>query len=71
MISLTIQLDDRTSNQLLELSRREHKRPEEIATDAVRRRLFTDWLEGMNSKLSDRAKKLGFQSEDDFLNAVS
>jgi predicted transcriptional regulator len=71
MTSLTIQLDDKTNSRLLELSRREHKKPEAIAVDAVRRRLFVDWFEGMNDILSERAAKRGFTNEDDFLNAVS
>jgi predicted transcriptional regulator len=71
MTSLTIQLDDRTNSRLLELSLREHKKPEAIAADAVRRRLFVDWFDGMNAKLSERAAKRGFATEDDFLNAVS
>ena len=71
MTSLTIQLDDRTNNRLLELSRREHKQPEAVAADAVRRSLFIDWLEGMNDKFSHRASERGFKIEDDFLNAVS
>ncbi len=36
MTSLTIQLDDRTNGRLLELSRREHKKPEVLVTDAVK-----------------------------------
>ncbi len=71
MTTLTIQLDDRTSSRLLELSQREHQQPEAIAADAVRRRLFIDWLEDMNNSLSKRAAERGFLSEDDFLNAVS
>jgi predicted transcriptional regulator len=71
MTSLTIQLDDRTNSRLLALSRRVHEQPETVVADAVRRRLFIDWFEGMNDTLSERASKRGFTNEDDFLNAVS
>ncbi len=71
MTSLTIQLDDRTNSRLLELSHREHKQPEAIAADAVRRRLFIDWMEDMNTTLSKPAAERGFVNEDDFLNAIS
>jgi predicted transcriptional regulator len=71
MTSLTIQLDDRTSEKLQELSRREHTRPETLVEDAVKRRLFIDWLDSANDRISRRAKELGFESEDDLLNAVS
>jgi predicted transcriptional regulator len=71
MTSLTIQLDDRTNSRLLALSRRVHEQPEAVVADAVRRRLFVDWFEGMNDTLSERAAKQGFANEDDFLNAVS
>jgi predicted transcriptional regulator len=71
MTSLTIQLDDRTNSRLLELSQREHKQPEAIAADAVRRRLFIDWLDDMNDTLSKRTAERGFLNEDDFLNAIS
>jgi predicted transcriptional regulator len=71
MTSLTIQLDERTSIRLLELSRREHTKPEALVADAVRRRLFIDWLDVTNMRLSQRAKQRGFETEEDFLNAVS
>lgn len=42
MTSITIQLDDRTNSRLLELSKREHKKPEAVAEEAIRRRLSSD-----------------------------
>ena len=71
MTSLTIQLDDSTNRRLIELSRREHQKPEALVADALRRRLFSDWLEGANATISKRAKELGLPSEDDLLNSIS
>ena len=71
MTSLTIQLDDRTNQRLLELSKKEHTKPELLAADAVRRRLFIDWFDEKSAAVSARACERGFTSEDDFLNAVS
>jgi predicted transcriptional regulator len=71
MTSLTIQLDDRTNKRLIELSRREHLRPEALVEDTLRRRLFIDWLDAINMTFSERAKRLGFENEDDLLNAIS
>jgi len=71
MTSITIQLDDRTNRRLLELSRREHSKPEEVVSDALRKRLFLDWFDATSERMSRRAKMHGFESEDDFLNAVS
>lgn len=68
---LTIPLDDRTNQRLLEISHREHTKPEVLAADAVRRRLFIDWFEEMNETFSERGKEHGFQSEDDLLSAIS
>ena len=71
MTSITIQLDDRTSRRLVELSRREHAKPEEVVTDALRRRLFLDWFDATSERVARRAKERGFEKEEDFLNAVS
>ena len=71
MTSITVQLDDRTNRRLLELSRREHTKPEEVVTEALRKRLFLDWFDATSERVARRAKERGLESEDDFLNAVS
>ena len=71
MKSLTIILSDEVARDLDEVSRREHRSPEDVACDILRRRLILDRFHELCRESESLARAAGFTSEDDVLRAIS
>lgn len=71
MKSLTINLPDDLEQRLQEVSRREHRSPEDTACEILRRRLILDRFHDLCRESGPLAKAAGFASEEDILRAIS
>lgn len=71
MKALTIHLPDALEQRLQELSRREHRSPEDTACEILRRRLILDRFHDLCRASEPLAKAAGFESEEDILRSIS
>ena len=71
MTQVVIQLEDTLAFELDEASRDEHIRPEALVVDALKRRLAVRWLKKTQRVLGPAARAAGYNSEEDFMNAIS
>ena len=71
MKAMTINLPDDLAEGLGEVSRREHRSPEDTLCDILRRRLRADRFHALCAESEMLAKAAGFECEDDILRAFS
>lgn len=68
---LTINLPDDLDQRLGEVSKREHRTPEETAQEILRRRLNLDRFHDLCCQSEPLAKAAGFNSEDEILRSIT
>ena len=71
MKALTINLPDALEERLQELSRREHRSPEDTVCEILRRRLLLDRFHDLCRESEQLAKAAGFETEEDVLRSIS
>lgn len=71
MKTITLQLADEMAQRLNELSRREHRAPEQTASEILERRLRLDRFRELCRSSESMARAAGYQSEEDILKDIS
>jgi predicted transcriptional regulator len=71
MRCITLELSDDLDDQLLRLSRREHRPIEETVRDIIRRRLAGDRFHELCHESQELAAAAGYTSEDQLLDEIS
>jgi predicted transcriptional regulator len=71
MKTISVQLSDEVAQRLSEVSRREHRAPEQTASEILRRRLMLDRFSELCRDSQTMARAAGYESEEDVLKDVS